>query len=200
MAEVVKTGFGVALVGVDATLKALRTVAPDLNKELRAELKRIGNELVADAKRFVPATPPMSRMARTPKDPVGWAKARGRTPSRGGAGWPAWDSGKIAAGITSSTSKPRGVKTGALLYILNKDPMGAIYEVAGRRSSGAPGTAGPKFIRRLNADDTASRIIWRAYDEGGANDVKGAVIRAVESAEKALAERYGDGGYVYQER
>lgn len=200
MAEVIKTGFGVALTGVDQLLKDLRTVAPDLDKELKRELKRIGGQIVDDAKALVPGTPPMSRMARTPKDPVGWAKARGRTPSRGGVGWPAWDSGKIASGLTAQTGKPKGQKHGALLYILNKDPMGAIFEVAGRKSSGKAGTAGPKFIERLNAEGHASRIIWRAYDEGGSNDTKGAVIRAVENAEKALAERYGDGGFQYGQR
>lgn len=193
---VVKGGFGVAIEGYEQTQKLMRAVAPDLRKQLAEELKAIGNDIVRDAKSRVPDQPPLSNWGREPKDPVGWAQRRGRTPSRGGAGWPAFKPDQVRRGITAQTTRPKGAKFGALLYLLNKDAAGAIFEVAGRKSTGNPGTAGPKFIEKLNDIDSASRVIWSAYDEAGRNKTMGAVIRAVEKVEQELQRRFGEEGFV----
>lgn len=197
---VVKGGFGVRLEGLDETLRTLRAAAPDLRKQLAKEIKGVGDEIVRDARALVPGKPPLSGWGYVPKDPTGWAQARGRTPSRGGAGFPTFVPSQVSAGIVAKTTRPKGAQFGALLYLLNKDAAGAILEVAGRKSDGTPGTAGPVFIDKLNDIDRASRVIWQAYDEKGRNKVQGALIRAVERAEDELQRRFGDEGFTETRR
>lgn len=192
-----QAGYGVVLEGADEALKAIKALAPDLDKDLKEKLGGVGKRIASDAKTRVPSQSPLSGWEYVAKDPAGWAAKRNKRPSRGGKGWPAYDAGKIRTGIKSSTSagKPKGAKFGALVYVSNKDAAGAIFELAGRKSKGAPGTAGANFIKVLEDFDRASRVIWDAYDDMGRNKVQAEVIKAVEDAERELERRFGEGGY-----
>lgn len=188
-------GYGVVLEGADAAIKAIRALAPDLAKQMNARLREVGGRIIADARTRVPSESPLSRWERQPQDPAGWAAKRNRRPSRGGAGWPVYDSGTIKAGLKSTTAKPRSAKHGAVLFLTNQTPAGAILEVAGRKNSGAPGTAGAHFLRVLNDVDAASRVIWDAYDDAGRKKTQQAVIDAVQDAERELQRRLGAEGF-----
>lgn len=190
-----QAGYGVVLEGADEALKAIKALAPDLDKDLKEKLGGVGKRIASDAKTRVPSKSPLSGWERTPVDPAGWAAKRNKRPSRGGQGWPAYEPGKIRSGIRSGTGKPKGAKFGALVYVTNKDAAGAIFELAGRKSKGAPGTAGANFIKVLEDVDRASRVIWDAYDDMGRNKAQAEVIKAVEDAERELQRRFGDGGY-----
>lgn len=192
----VRGGYGIVLEGVDQTLKALKNLAPDLDKAMKKKFRAVGSEIIADAKTRVPDESPLSNWGTPPKDLEAWhAKynKNGRVRHRPG-GFPTYNSGNIRAGLKSTIGKPRDAKFGALLYIVNKDAAGAIYEVAGRRSSGKIGTGGPNMIQVLNDEENASRVIWAAYDARGRNRTQQELIAAVEEAEAELRRRFGDEG------
>ena len=142
----VQGGYGIVLDGADEALKAIKALAPDLDKDLKAKFREIGDRIVRDARGNVPSSSPLSRWERIPKDPVGWAAARGRRTRAGGGGFPTFNSGQIKAGIKAGTGKPKGAKFGALLYVQNKDAAGSIFEVVGRRNR-PTSASGAHFIR-----------------------------------------------------
>jgi hypothetical protein len=184
--------------GVKETRKALRQFAPDLNKELNAELKKALSPIAKKAKGFAPANSPMS----------GWSKG---SPVEGG--FPAYSFGTIKSGIGFSTKPGKTTRSGftSNAKIFNKSYAGAIYEVAGRKNEdgqpwvgpSAGGTskkvsrsinprAGAQFIENLpelvNSSKGRGRLIYRAWaaDQGKAN---GAAIKAIDKAERAFMER-----------
>lgn len=196
--QFVKGGYGIILEGADEALKAIKNLAPDLDKALKAKFKLVGNQIVAGAKTRVPSESPLSNWERTPVDNAAWfaktnAAARGLKFRPGG--FPAYDAGKIRKGIGSQVGKPKAAKFGALLYITNKDAAGAIFEVAGRKGEGQSGTGGPNFIKVLNRYDSASRVIWDSYDDLGRNRLQQELINAVKDAEAELQRRFGDDGF-----
>ena len=58
----------VTIEGVKETRKALRQFAPDLNKELNAELKKALLPIVKKARGFAPSNSPMSGWAKSPEN------------------------------------------------------------------------------------------------------------------------------------
>lgn len=201
--QFVQGGYGITLEGADQVLKALKATAPDLDKALKKKFKDTGNQIIRLAKTKVPDESPLSRWGREPKDPAAWA-IKSRAAERGlrvrPGGFPTYDAAKIRRGLVANTGKPRGAKFGALLYLQNKDAAGAIFEVAGRKSSGRARTGGPNFIKVLNDYDSASRVIWDAYDEMGRNKIQQELIDAVNDAEAELNRRFGGDGFTEQRR
>jgi hypothetical protein len=183
--------------GVKQTRKALRQFAPDLNKELNAELKKALAPIAKKAKGFAPSNSPMS----------GWNQ------SAENSLFPAYNFGVIKSGIGFSTKPGKTTRSGftSNAKIFNKSFAGAIYEVAGRKNEQgqewvgpkAGGTskkvsrsvnprAGAKFIENLpelvNSSKGRGRLIYRAWaaDQGKAN---GAAIKAIDTAERTFMER-----------
>lgn len=202
-ATFVNGGYGMVLEGADATLKAIRELGPDIDKAMKKRLKDVGNRIIASAKTRVPEESPLSRWARIPVDPAGWAAthnaaARGLRVRPGG--FPAYNAGTIRSGLKATTAKPKAAKFGAVLYLINKTPEGSIFEVAGRKTSGKVGTGGPNFIKVLNDYDSASRVIWDAYDDEGRNKVQEEIVGIVKDAEDELRRRFGDDGFTETRR
>ena len=187
----------VKIEGVKQTRKAIRQFAPDLNKELNAELKRALAPIAKKARGFAPSNSPMSGWNRSAKD----------------SSFPAYSFGVIKSGIGFSTKAGKTTRSGftSNAKIFNKSFAGAIYEVAGRKNeqgqewvgSKAGGTskkvsrsvnprAGATFIENLpelvNSSKGRGRLIYRAWaaDQGKAN---GAAIKAIDKAERAFMER-----------
>jgi hypothetical protein len=183
--------------GVKQTRKAIRQFAPDLNKELNAELKKALAPIAKKARGFAPSDSPMS----------GW----GRSASQ--SSFPAYNFGVVKSGIGFSTKPGKTTRSGftSNAKIFNKSFAGAIYEVAGRKNDQgqewvgpkAGGTskkvsrsinpkAGAKFIENLpdlvNSSKGKGRLIYRAWaaDQGKVN---GAAIKAIDKAERAFMER-----------
>lgn len=176
--------------------KALRSFAPDLEKQLRKDLAAAMKPVVAKARGFVPAESPMS----------GWAP---RSFSEGR--FPTYSQSTIKSGITYSTSASKVNPYGfsSMATISNKSAAGAIYETAGRNGpqpwvgpkaggvskkvsrSVNPG-AGAKFIENL-PELTSSlkgrgRLIYRAWaqDQGKA---EGAALTAIDKVTRAFNAR-----------
>jgi len=175
--------------------KALRSFAPDLEKNLRQEMATGLKPVVRAARGFVPASSPMS----------GWA-ARSFNQGK----FPTYSTSTIIRGITYSTSVSKKNKKGfnSMARIMNKSAVGAIYETAGRKNpqgqiwvgkragdskrvshSNNP-TAGATFIGNLvpltSSIQGQGRLIYRAWaeDKGRAH---GIVMRAID---KTKAEFY----------
>jgi len=101
--------------GIDLR-RALKKFTPDLAIQTQKELVKLVKPVVAKARGFVPADPPLS----------GWANQRSH--------FPFYNSNKIKAGITYSFAPSKVNNSGfrALARIINKTGAGAIYETAGR--------------------------------------------------------------------
>ena len=111
--------------------KALRNFAPDLEKELKIELRRALMPVVTQARGFVPSSTPMS----------GWA-ARSFSEAR----FPFFESSTISRGIGLSTGVSQPSRNGftSMATIYNASVAGAIYETAGRKNPTGQPWVGPK--------------------------------------------------------
>jgi hypothetical protein len=168
------------LIGVKDTLAALKKFDEDavkgFNKVLSAELRGARDE----ARNKVDTIG--SSQTDTPMR--GWRKVEPTNPSatsRGGKGWPAWDTGAIKTGIVSTRAqgKVRADYTTSAGALLNKSAAGAIFEVGGR--SGGSG----QFRQNLNWFGKASRLIWWSVDKNKA-EINRKVQDAYEDARKTL--------------
>jgi hypothetical protein len=166
--------------------KALRSFAPDLEKQLRKELADAMKPIVAKARGFAPAEPPMRNWA-----PRSFSEAT----------FPFYNVETIRSGITYSTS-PGLVKDYGFSYmskITNKSAAGAIYETAGRNgpqpwvgpnaggsskgvSRSVNKRAGAQFIQNLpqltSSLQGRGRLIFKAWaeDKGKAEDAANQAI------------------------
>jgi hypothetical protein len=186
--------------GALALRKALKKFEPDLAKETTKEIASFLKPIVSNARGFLPSNENV---------PSGWLKrenAGGRWATR------YYDQSEARRGITYKTSPSKANRNGfrALASIFNKGAAGAIYETAGRKTSGQQGNsanpeAGKEFIEQLNKAgelvnaDTAKRAgrhsrksigraMFKAYamDQGKAN---AGIIKAIQSAEGAFNRR-----------
>lgn len=173
--------------------KALRSFAPDLDKELRKELTRALKPVVKQARGFVPATADIMS---------GW-QPRSFSEAR----FPFYDSQVITRGIGFSTGVSKPNKNGftSNAQIFNKSAAGAIYETAGRlgqpqvwvgpKAGGSSHKvsrsnwegAGAQFIHNLNSEPLVSslvgrgRLIFRAWAQDRGIAV-GISMRAIDKA------------------
>ena len=113
--------------GVPELKKALKKFAPDLLKEMNAEIRFALKEVVKDAEAKVPG--------QAPGNLYNW-NDKGRDPvSRvvGRRAFPLYNSGEIRSGLTYSIGRKKANSKGfsSLYSLLNKSPVGAIVETAG---------------------------------------------------------------------
>lgn len=171
----------IVLTGIKETQDALKqfdkAAARKFNKVINDELSRA--EKSADNLVVQFTNPAYGTPMR------GWRKTSATNPrTRGGAGWPAWDVATIQAGITKSRvqGKVRGDYTTSAGALVNKDPAGAIFEVAGRRGNASRN----QFIRYLsNSFGKASRLIWAVVDKDK-EAIQKRVAEALDEAKKTL--------------
>jgi hypothetical protein len=135
-----------------------------------------------EARSYIPDEPPLS----------GWSKTVSNKPRmsvRGGRGFPAWEPGRMRAGVVASRAQGKVRKkdyTTSAGALINKTPAGAIFELAGRKPGGgrtASGTAFKKILSDRNAP--ASRVVWRAVDRNR-DKIEKDFARALLEAEKTL--------------
>lgn len=171
--------------------KALRSFAPDLEKQMKKELTKALKPVVKKARSFVPSDSPMS----------GWG-ARSFSEAR----FPFYNANTIVRGIGYSTAVSKRNKNGfnSMARIFNNSPVGAIYETAGRKGDDgqpwvgrkASGTgknvsrssnpnAGKQFISNLepltNSLKGRGRLIYRAWAESR-GVAEGAAMKAIDKA------------------
>jgi hypothetical protein len=152
---------------------ALRQVAPDLAKELKSTTKEPMTNVYNSARRLV-------SLANVPS---GWKR-------KGSSVWSdrnqkGWDNSKVRGGIrlTPGKTDKRGITP--LWQIRSSSTAGNIYEFA--KNARTP--QGVSFVRTINRQPT-SRLIWRAWDEAGGDDVvRPAVNQAINGVEQKFNER-----------
>lgn len=156
--------MSIELYGVDKVMAALKKMDPVVDKEVRKELSKAAGEVTTVARSFV--------------DPQGLS------------GWGAWRGGYnpavIATGIKTRRGgrRKRGHITSNYIGVANTTAAGAIWETAGRKSSGAT-PSGVAMIRAITERSGApSRTVWAAIDETAGGD---AVRRIGEALNRAAA-------------
>lgn len=177
----------VVLEGADNLLKELKQWGPNLYKNTRTEIASALKPIAAEAKGYLPREP--MRGLR----PVGADKSV----------WQ-YDYTKVRAGITYKATPSKVNKAGfvALASIINRTPMGAIMETAGRKNPYGQPWVGPMkdlgnkkvshapwegasvvFMNNLGAmygtGNDRGRYIYRAY-ENNRGKAQDAVVHAIE--------------------
>lgn len=117
----------VRVTGADEALRTLRTMEPIFAKEIAKDISKAGKLVAEHAKAKAPTGPTMS----------GWRETGavvGRT--RGGAGWPAWQSPGVKV-----------ARRGASVVVSSTGAVAAIYESAGKNGLGGFSDTGAQFIR-----------------------------------------------------
>lgn len=157
--------------GVKYVLSQMSKVDPESRKQLTKEIKTTAKPIVNKARGFIPSTSPLS----------GWESSNGVWGSRH------FDSSVMKRGINFSTgsTKPNLRGFSYLAYFYNKSAAGAIYETAGRKTSGSQGKsanpkAGQQFIQALGAvgkGKLEGRAMFRAVHEDQGK-VTGAIVKA----------------------
>jgi hypothetical protein len=177
--------------------KALRRFAPDLEKELKKEMRKALAPIARAARGFVPVDAPLS----------GWAD---RSFMEGSFPTYAASTIKSNIGYTTSTGKRNAKGFTSMASIYNNSRAGAIYESAGRNGNdgqpwvGPTGPAGHRYSHSRNRNAgkqfiasmpplTGSlkgrgRLIFRAWAENRGK-AEGAVMKAISNAENQLYAR-----------
>jgi len=170
--------------------KAMRQFTPDLEKNLKSELKRALLPVVRMARGFVPSQAPMS----------GWAA---RSFSEGH--FPQWSTKTVVKGIGYFSSPSKINKNGfsSMARIFNKSAVGAIYETSGRKNPNGQPWVGPyaggsgKGVSRSSNKDAGrqfianmsplvsslqgrGRLIYRAWRDSAKADPMGIAMRAID--------------------
>jgi len=161
--------------------KALRSFAPDLEKQLKKELTAAIKPVVRQAKSFVEATSPMR----------GWA---GRSYSEGR--FPTYNAATITAGITYSVSASKPNKNGftSMARIINKSAVGAIYETSGRKNPNGQQWVSPKAggfskgVSRSNNPNAGKQFIQNLPPIVSSLKGRGRLIYRAWAANKGVAE------------
>jgi hypothetical protein len=199
----------VSVTGVIALRKALNAYAPDLAKELTAEITKSLKVIQKDARGFVPN--------RAPGGLYNWDDAASgkkitaktsmfRTFNVEGRlrPFPLYNASEVKRGIVYRTGygKPNAKGFRSLFRIRNNSAAGAIYETAGRKNpNGDPKSksnnpqAGARFVqqgaiygRRREGQDMRGRLLFRAYEQDEGKQTA-AIFKAIENTNEKFNKR-----------
>ena len=178
----------IVLTGIKETVDALK----EFDKSAVRRFNKVINTELANAERDAHGIARGISNGKTDTPMSGWRSYDAANPqrsSRGGAGWPAWNTGTVIAGIrkTKAQGKVRRDYTTSAGALINKSAAGAIFEIAGRKSGGSSGRSqGQQFMRTLSARfKPASRLIWRVVDKDRAK-IEANVKQALDEAKAEL--------------
>ena len=164
--------------GLNAAIKNIRRISPDLLKEMNREIKVVLGEIRDQARGFAPST--------TPPGLSNWAK---QAP---GTVWERliFDPAAIKKGISFKIGKTKINQQGfsSLFTIINKNAAGMIYEVAGTRNPQGRPPAG-------NHKRTQTKKFSKSYNETAGRDFINAIERqsiAVRGKQGRLVIRAGE--------
>jgi hypothetical protein len=204
----------VVVEGIPELKRALKKFAPDLRKEMDAEIRVALKEVTDAAKAKVPGNAPGGLYNWDDKNSI---EASSRTSKS--RGFPKYDSSQIKRGLTYSLGATRRNRYGfsGLYSLFNKSAPGAIVEVAGRvnplgrpqmGNHGSKSTqkfgrsnnpdAGRRFVGAMNGvgplkqydkyDRGRGRLLYAAYAENQGKAVD-ATFKAIDKASKAFMAR-----------
>ena len=150
------------LTGLHETVAGLKAFDEASLKKFNKVINDSLRELKVEAQAEVPNNPPMS----------GWKTEPANKPhksTRGGAGWPAWSTAEIKAGIVTSRAQGkarRGDYTTSAGALINKSAAGAIFDIANRIKGEETTPQGENFRKVLeDRFGSASRIVYRVVDK-----------------------------------
>ena len=203
----------VVVEGVPELKKALRKFAPDLLKEMNAEIKVALKEVVKDAQAKVPGQAP-GRLYNWNDNGM---EAKSRTSRE--RGFPKYNGRVIRKGLTYSIGRQKRNRQGfASLYsLLNKSAVGAIVETSGRLNAyGRPQAgnrnsknskqfgssnnpdAGRRFVGAMNGvgplkqydkfNRGRGRLLYAAYAENNGKALD-ATFKAIDKAARLFKQR-----------
>jgi hypothetical protein len=191
--------------GVIALRKALNAYAPDLAKELTAEITQSLKVIQKSARGFVPSSAPGGLYNW---DRVSTAKPETFNTSGRLRPFPRYDAATIKRGIVYRTGygKPNSRGFRSLFRVKNMSAAGAIYEKAGRLNpNGSPAsksnnpTAGARFVqqgplygKKKAGQDMRGRVLYRAWEQDQGKQLT-AIFRAIEKADKEFKKRTASG-------
>jgi hypothetical protein len=141
--------------GLESTLKALQKIKPEVKKQFFKDAKQIVRPAVDEAKNAYQSDY-LSGMTRA------W--------SPGGRPIFPWKQSSASKGVAVTTSLSK--KQDAVLTFTQKDAAAAIFDIAGKRTSN-------RFGNALNAYNTPSRVMWRAY-ENNAGAIEAEMSKSVD--------------------
>lgn len=183
---------GVAVYGLGELRRQMRAFAPDLAKQMDAEIKSLLAPVVERARSLVPDVEPLGRWndrvfrpgSRPSYSPYGkrWEYERLE-----------WDPAAVRSGIkmtVGSSRRRRGSHYRGVYAVLNADAAGAIYELMGSGVSRVP------MVRNVAASHgTGKRLIWKAWDEQGGNQrIRAAVVATIRRYESQVQQRLDRSG------
>jgi hypothetical protein len=164
----------VVLYGYNDFKKKLKEADAELRKAMDKEIRDFITPVSSLAKAYVPSV--AMRNWKSGGDGV-WSDRLG------------WDQSAVIKGIAvrQGGKRSRGSATSAGWRIQNKSAAGAVYELAGKKSSGS-GTAGMSFINAITLrGGRPSRLIWRAWDaKGGEQAITRSVVETIHKFENEL--------------
>lgn len=168
----VQDEFRIVIEGYKDLQALLKTVDPDLRKEMNRTIRDVLRPIALRAKTYVPVQP-LS----------GWNYGGDRyAPSR----LPFWNYDDTVRNIKidQPSKRAKGSALSTVWRIRNQAPSGAVFELAGRGPSTHP------FVASLaKTHGRPSRLIWRAWDEaGGAKVVSKKVVDIVDDYGRVFAE------------
>lgn len=146
--------------GYYETIAALRALDKNAARRIDAGINKAAKVVAEEAKQLVD-NDILSGFAR--QLPGGTEGNRRQAYGMG------YDDALVKAGIKVKRKRQtkRGNQLRSFVVVANTTPLGAIWEVAGRASTGKT-NAGRAMIRNIKArDGDASRTIWRALDANG---------------------------------
>jgi hypothetical protein len=199
----------VSVQGVIALRKALNAYAPDLAKELTAEITKSLKVIQKDARGFVPNKAPagLYNWEFNPNRKLTAKNSMFRTFAPEGERvrfFPLYNATEVKRGIVYRTGygKPNSKGFRSLFRIRNNSAAGAIYETAGRKNpSGDPASksnnpnAGARFVqqgalygKKSSAGDMRGRVIFRAWDQDQGKQTA-AIFKAIENTKAMFDKR-----------
>ena len=187
--------------GVVALRKALNAYAPDLAKQLTAEITVSLKVIQKTARGFVPNQAPgglynwqfnADRKITARSSMFNTFNTTGRVRF-----FPLYNATEIKRGIVYRTGygKPNSKGFRSLFRVKNMNAAGAIYEWAGRINPGGITPQGARFVqqgpiygRKRANSDMRGRVLYRAYEQEEGNQTK-AIFAAIEKAKVNFAKR-----------
>ena len=179
--------------GVVALRKALNAYAPDLAKQLTAEITVSLKVIQKSARGFVPNQAPgglynwqfnADRKITARSSMFNTFNTKGRVRF-----FPLYNATEIKRGIVYRTGygKPNSKGFRSLFRVKNMNAAGAIYETAGRASDGKTPQGerfvqqGPIYGRKRDNSDMRGRVLFRAYEQDEGKQTA-AIFAAIDKA------------------
>ena len=147
--------------GLESTLKVLQKIQPEVKKQFFKDAKQIVRPAIDEAKGAY-RSDYLSGMSRA------WAP--------GGRPIFPWNQTSASKGVAVTTSLSK--KQDAVLTFTQKDAAASIFDMAGKTTNNRLGNA-------LNAFNTPSRVMWRAYEQH-AGAIEGEMKQSVDEVMKRI--------------